>query len=475
MKKMVIAVGLALGSTSVMAVDLLSGVGAGNTIYIAGATATTGNLSKAIVNACTTTPDAYVDDTDGKGAVVWVCPTAVTAANISGLPAGKVSSGLTGKFVVAKYEIDGSFAGVGPLINGVTITYPNLSNATVNTAAGASTSVYTNANIAGRVSFTGSTNAQIPDLALSDVEVDIWRARGNKVGAVAGVGGTALATSGYTHSTTFALQAFGVGVSPLLYAAMQTDQGMTAGCGTAACQPSISKAQYASLVQTSGQIAVWKKLLPNTPLANLPTGATLKIAARADTSGTQASSDIYFLNNPCQTGSSTSALNPASALTTTDDTNANEVANYPSTSVEVVRLSSSSDVRSALGSGYAIGVVSLENAEPTTASTWRYVKVDGMSPNYFNNALDSTQKKTTKYGQYTFAYPMALVKRDASTNNSSTFANYIVTSLGDGSIVETSKGLLADPGALGTFNTNGTTRYTRGSKSCNSMTLSTFE
>jgi hypothetical protein len=467
MKKIVIAVGLALGSTSVMAVDLTSGVAAGNTIYIAGATAQTANISKAIVNACTTTPDAYVDDSDGKSAVVWVCPTAVTAGNIS---TGKTSSGLTGKFIVVKYEVDGSFSGVGPLINGNTITYPILTDATDNTAAGASTSLYTNANIKGRVSFTNSTNAHVPDIALSDVEVDIWRARGNEVN------GSPLATTGYTQSQVYALQGFGVGVSPLLYAAMQTDQGInSATCSASACQPSISRAQYASLVQSGGQIAVWKKLLPNTPVANLPTGATVRIAARVATSGTQASSDMYFLGLPCQNGSSAAALNPAGALTTTDTATTTGVTGYPSTSVVVARLSSSSSVRTSLETDYTIGVLSLENGEPTSGVLWKYLKVDGASPTFFNNVADSTQKKTTKVGQYSFAYNMALVKRTSASANSATFADYIVSSQGDGTIVASSKGLLADPQAEGTFDTNGTTRYSRGGLSCSAFVLTSFE
>jgi len=471
MKKIVIAVGLALGTTSVMAgVNLTDGVAAGNTIYIAGATAQTANISKAIVNACTTTPDAYVDDTDGKSAVVWVCPTAVTAANISGLPAGKVSSGLTGKFIVVKYEVDGSFAGVGPLINGNTITYPTLTDSTDNTAAGASTSLYTTANIKGRVTFTNSTNAHVPDIALSDVEVDIWRARGNTVN------GSQLATTGYTQSQVYALQGFGVAVSPLLYAAMQTDQGINSGtCSASACQPSISRGQYASLVQSGGQVAVWRKLLPNTPVGSLPTSATVKIAARVATSGTQASSDMYFLGLPCQNGSSAAALNPAGAGTTTDNATTTGVTGYPSTSVVVERYSSSSNVKTALESNYTIGVVSLENGEPTTGVLWKYLKLDGASPTFFNNVADTTQKKTTKFGQYSFAYNMALVKRTSASATSGTFADYIVSSQSDGTIVASSKGLLADPQAEGTFDTNGTTRYSRGGLSCSAFVLTSFE
>ncbi|MFX4865059.1 hypothetical protein ABTB62_19960, partial [Acinetobacter baumannii] len=82
----------------------------------------------------------------------------------------------------------------------------------------------------------------------------------------------------------------GVAVSPDLYTALQAAQGLT-GCGvdslTQACQPTITKAQYTSIVSDSFNTA---KQDINATLGVGNAGDKLTVCRRVSTSGTQASS-----------------------------------------------------------------------------------------------------------------------------------------------------------------------------------------
>lgn len=209
--------------------------------------------------------------------------------------------------------------------------------------------------------FSGWSGAKIMHMSLLDVEPQ-------KLDPSLGIkkdGGARTAT---------AYQGFGLIVSPSLYAAMQAkgiaDGKIDAACTTAStdvkCQPSMSSADYAGLL--SGTVKSAKAFLKS------DADDAITVARRVVYSGTQAASNIFFLNqagyNKKTELSSFLAPLGAKAASGTDF-------------VTIVEGNTTGDVRNAVrnATGYAVGVVSLENL-PTSSSVLpaKYVKIDGHSP-----------------------------------------------------------------------------------------------
>ncbi len=166
---------------------------------------------------------------------------------------------------------------------------------------------------------------------------------------------------------------------------------------SADCQPSIKRAEYASLVSVEGGIKTPAGLLPN--VTGIPGTTKVVVHRRVDTSGTQASSNIYFLETACKDDSSRGGnLTPYG------------VAN--GTKYKVVVNSETSDVRNGVAAGTAgewtLGVISLDNADTHGTSTKRrWVKIDGVSPNFAPDGTpDAKQRNAIKNGSYTFAFEM---------------------------------------------------------------------
>jgi hypothetical protein len=175
---------------------------------------------------------------------------------------------------------------------------------------------------------------------------------------------------------------FGIGASPKLYAAMQADQvktGLipsTCTVGTisspaALCAPVISKSQYASIIgQVGGAL--------NASLAPLfvsvvPATTTYELARRDQGSGTQASSNAYFLGDGCMTGTTPEGYF-APVLN-----GANVSFNQSTGGVQGKLESPTLDG----GSGFAIGVLSVENESKFSANAG-FLKLDGIYPSVAN-------------------------------------------------------------------------------------------
>ena len=192
------------------------------------------------------------------------------------------------------------------------------------------------------------------------------------------IGGGSVTAFG-TESEAYVGQVFGVIVSTNLYRALQAAQGVTAAQIAAdttfdpALAPNITKTQYASIISQqfgSPYQTDWSALLG-------ATGAGKKVVLhrRVATSGTQASSNAFFLSNPCATGASAN-LNPATA----GDTVAG--------SFEVFEGSGTGNVKTGITSAhaagnFAIGVVSAENdwrIDSAAQNQYRFVKIDGVHP-----------------------------------------------------------------------------------------------
>lgn len=203
-----------------------------------------------------------------------------------------------------------------------------------------------------------------------------------------------------TEPAAFA-QVFGLAVSNAMYTALQTKQGLT-GCGvdsvTPACQPTISKAQYTSIANDDFNSA------KETKGAGLFLGAAFDgqdvvKCRRVSTSGTQSSSNEFFLKNFIGSdGAVAGAQQPADGVL---------YASGQGLPYSVNEGSGTGNTRACLSTNtYAVGVLSLENAPDLTTRAggaradrkWRFVKINGVHA--YEPAVNSTA--TAKSGDYEF-------------------------------------------------------------------------
>jgi hypothetical protein len=194
---------------------------------------------------------------------------------------------------------------------------------------------------------------------------------------------------------------FGVAASNALFTALQADQltnnagqfpsTCTVGAITAACAPSITTSQYRSIV------GVTHGALNNSAaplfIGTAPSDTSLELARRDRGSGTQGSSNAYFLNLACAAG--TTAGNPGSegltvsgALPSSHNTSTvaalafHNVVTYNATTTNVIQrlgLDTASTLGAYPTSGFVIGVVSDESEGKFTASA-EFLKLDGLYP-----------------------------------------------------------------------------------------------
>jgi hypothetical protein len=221
-------------------------------------------------------------------------------------------------------------------------------------------------------------------------------------------------------NTPLFLQSFGVVVSPALYTALQT-KNLTEGtipatCSagdftTAACQPTIRRQEYASLVAKGGKI---KSLAALTGDASLT--AQLTLARRDDLSGTQAVSNMFFVNGQCGGNGNKSVAKSVDALVYAAGGLLGGLAidgiADSTTNLNILSAAVSGDVKNAVANtGYAIGVLNVgsggtvSNSDAAVTSKGRFVRIDGLSPNY--NAAGSTGAAVTRAQIANGAYPFA--------------------------------------------------------------------
>lgn len=237
-------------------------------------------------------------------------------------------------------------------------------------------------SLAGPVLTCSTPAVTLADVAISDVAPQelyaLYKAATAKLSTVT--------------SVPLALQGFGIAVSAKLYAALQADQGLLS-----TEQPSVRRADYASLVTGSAKTAAVLFNNPATPVLQL------NLARRDDLSGTQASSNIFFANNACGNnhlpfkapatvgkvivGVLGGQLPIVGAQTATDN-------------LVVTLNSTGGGVSSELNKdAYGIGVISL-NSPAKGSDSWKFVKLDGVSP---NADVDGKSRKAMASGDYPFA------------------------------------------------------------------------
>ena len=204
------------------------------------------------------------------------------------------------------------------------------------------------------------------------------------------------------------LQGFGVAVSAALYSKLVA-ANTAAGIPLINGQPTISKSDYASLSNFSGTIKSAADLLKDPA----ETG-TLELARRVATSGTQASSEIYFLK--AKTSGEQTPVTAADFPLVDIATNGFAVTEGASTGNVKTRLNSA---------GMVIGIMSLENV-PAGADTWKWVRVDGVSADQAYDLTTSTvtsdpkQRQQMAAGNWDFAYESYVAYKDNALNATGT-------------------------------------------------------
>lgn len=255
---------------------------------------------------------------------------------------------------------------------------------------------------------------QLPAGGFSDVEAALFPSS---------IGGGDVSAVG-TETDAGILQGFGVAVTKTLYRALQVAQGIYTDVATAntsdssflpANAPSLTRGEIAAVLAQGTEVAnnaSWAPILGSNP-------GKVKVMRRVNTSGTQSSSNAFFLNSPCATTVGAN-LTPLSAADSAGN-------------LLVVENAGSGDVRTALITAegdatatekYALGVLSVENT-PTT--TWRFIKIDGVHPE--DSGDTSFARKSTAEGKYAFAMEMKTFVANTATGFEADIIPAIVTDL----------------------------------------------
>ncbi|MCH8180488.1 MAG: hypothetical protein IIA02_11990 [Proteobacteria bacterium] len=366
------------------AVTLVAAQAQAATVYLAGASATSANYRSALTSLCSGTATTYTNTSD------------------------------TNKFAV---KCSVNFTGI-PGVDAVSFNVSGGSFTAVTTSAGNATDVFV--DVAAANPNTALTAARKSEGGFLDIDAAAFPAS-----ELANAG---LSAAPATSAASFS-QVFGVAVSPDLYTALQAAQGLT-GCGvdslTQACQPSITKAQYTSIVSDAFNTA---KQDINAILGVGAAGDKLTVCRRVSTSGTQASSNQYFLNAYIGgDGAAAGALAPADQATYGADSG------LPS--YEVAEGAGTGNARTCLSNaGYAVGVLSLENYPDLTTRSggqradrkWRYVKINGVAAYDGNEAVAGKSTASAKAGKYDFWFTS---QKYGHTANGTAVVNAIDAKLG---------------------------------------------
>jgi hypothetical protein len=223
-------------------------------------------------------------------------------------------------------------------------------------------------NSANAAALVADTNApQTIVGGFSDVEPTLFESS---------IGGGNVSNKGAV-SNAFLGQAFGVAVSIPLYRKLQAIQNITDTSGTSfdpAFAPSLTKADLASILSDSGTVKTNESWAPILGEGNIAGTEQVRIERRVATSGSQASSNAFFLGNPC-TGNS--ALLPA------DVSSGNYVVSLNAGSGNVKANITTASNNTNTDQQYAIGVLSLENdwrVESAANAGYRFIKIDGIHP-----------------------------------------------------------------------------------------------
>jgi hypothetical protein len=181
-----------------------------------------------------------------------------------------------------------------------------------------------------------------------------------------------------TRSRLFG-QVFGVALSNGLWSAIQTAQGLSgAPAADGSNWPSLTKDQIRHVL--SGQALSWTAVMAGATFTG--TLNNIAICRREQGSGSQASSNYFFLNYPCDTATAPkkSTANVASGVFVKENI---------SSSAAKACLNGSETAAAGANPAQAagsIGVLSY-NADPGASDTYKWIKIDGVVPSLMNSIV----------------------------------------------------------------------------------------
>lgn len=277
------------------------------------------------------------------------------------------------KVLFLKRSAGGSAQGVQPVAEEASIGALQVSSSTcTEDAPGANTWTCSVAS-ADQISL-------VPDVGVSDVEPDKFRG----INTPAGFSGVSQAQVNRLQVTSTSGLVFGITVNEKLRDALQHAQGLTVGAEDEANMPSLSTAQVSSIL--AGRVRSWAKfyedgtdLVTTATAAGLqPSSPLVRICRRVDGSGTGATINMKFLNNPCVSGA------PALATAALSNPFLGPLVTENSGSGDLETCQATADANNQ----WSIGLQSLEK-NASGSKPYRFVKVDEVAPTLANAANGS--------------------------------------------------------------------------------------
>jgi hypothetical protein len=363
-------------------------------LFVSGSSAQDNTIEQLFRYICAANSLDIYRSNDGNARFLF-CRTRNGAGAMPGFPEGL-------KVAFHKSSIGGSGGGVGPLIQLATVPFLNVAD--LREHFDERCPAQKRRQIAGEgelVAFTAfdclnpAPAREVPDVGISDIEprffLDLYHLAPDAVDAL--------------KVTSVNAFIFGVPVNLALRNAMQAarfprtdrcnpanphysdevtvDQTTRAKRGeTEACMPGLTRAQIAGIF--AGTLTTWGEILtpagyplaskdPKTGQVSAPAGVAapaddrIYVCRRVDTSGTQKSYEMFFLNQRCATG----------------------VRPFAESGEQIFMGSGTADVKSCLyqldqKKVWAVGIMSTENVASTADDRWRFVKVDGVAPTLLN-------------------------------------------------------------------------------------------
>jgi len=343
-------------------------------------------------------------DSAANNQTAYLCQLNTQNPALAGLAAGKTN------LLLYKRDAGGSAQGVSPIIARSAISFlrvdPSICTVPVVTNLfGTSTCTFNEGS-------TAQSQFVVPDFGVSDLDPIQFQGANTPAGFPA----VTRADVNTLEVRPVATQTFGVAVSLKLRNALQAAQfsasnrchpshaNYSAAAETAACMPSLSSAQLASIF--TGKLTSWKQLrvggsanlfdmAPAALKSTNPNADRIHICGRNQGSGTRAQFGIKFMNYPCDADANPQAAGDNDADTTNNPPEAVNV-------VQVHNLASAGgadecmhdlDTNTGAATGsfnniypgprWAIGYQGTERNN-TNARNYRFIRVDGAAPTLAN-------------------------------------------------------------------------------------------
>ncbi len=377
--------------------DIVAARGAGTLkeITVAGASAIRLSFAAYIQEICEpTTFDVFFNSgaTPGNNHRAYSCNLKTAVGNF---PVGT-------PLLVNKRDQSGSTAGVNPIATATAQAHMTVDATCVATANPSPTP-----DIQLATFLCPNTANALTDGGLSDVEPALLQ---QTINLPSGTLALTSAQLGTLDIAPLAQALFGVVVNKKAYRALQEAQGLIGAGGALdedpAKQPTLPSQFVRSALITGGLAPGatnkrgWNVVIP-TSVDALSETKTVNICRRAEGSGTQAASNIFFANNPC--GSGTASLSVIGVAGSSGSTPAPTVTG----TITVAELTSTGNLESCIGTAveaavgadntaYGLAVIGRENNPLANGGDkgYRYVKLDGVAP----------IRDEAKIGRYPFWY-----------------------------------------------------------------------